>query len=204
MVSGSSPLTRGKPHRSCSRRGCGGLIPAHAGKTTTLLGTLAASRAHPRSRGENAELMDRYTVQRGSSPLTRGKPKPMDRRPPSVGLIPAHAGKTTGSRAASRTQGAHPRSRGENGRAWRCRKPGGGSSPLTRGKPLETVVNWPRVGLIPAHAGKTVPMAASAACTRAHPRSRGENPKTRSNSLLDPGSSPLTRGKPAGYFVSTK
>ena len=30
---------------------------------------------------------------------------------------------------------------------------------------------------------------------RAHPRSRGENPKTRSDRLLDPGSSPLTRGK---------
>ena len=31
--SGSSPLTRGKPITRCARRGMGGLIPAHAGKT---------------------------------------------------------------------------------------------------------------------------------------------------------------------------
>ena len=50
---GSSPLTRGKPHRSRSRRGCGGLIPAHAGKTVFRWCAPRGAGAHPRSRGEN-------------------------------------------------------------------------------------------------------------------------------------------------------
>ena len=196
MVSGSSPLTRGKPHRSCSRRGCGGLIPAHAGKTTTLLGTLAASRAHPRSRGENAELMDRYTVQRGSSPLTRGKPKPMDRRPPSVGLIPAHAGKTEARRSARIRVRAHPRSRGENHRLTSGLEDAGGSSPLTRGKRPGLAMSKAGWRLIPAHAGKTPRDRRQLAPRRAHPRSRGENSPDGSERRVYKGSSPLTRGKP--------
>ena len=32
-IPGSSPLTRGKPHRTVERRSRGRLIPAHAGKT---------------------------------------------------------------------------------------------------------------------------------------------------------------------------
>ena len=52
-----------------------------------------------------------------------------------------------------------------------------------------------RRGLIPAHAGKTRAGSFCPGLLAAHPRSRGENPKTRSDRLLDPGSSPLTRGK---------
>ena len=50
---GSSPLTRGKLRSSQSDRLSGGLIPAHAGKTCSWSCPRAASRAHPRSRGEN-------------------------------------------------------------------------------------------------------------------------------------------------------
>ena len=71
---GSSPLTRGKlpfvfvwgpPTR---------LIPAHAGKTACALSTRVMASAHPRSRGENGHVFDDQARQRGSSPLTRGKP----------------------------------------------------------------------------------------------------------------------------------
>ena len=53
---GSSPLTRGKPLRVRPPRKHQGLIPAHAGKTHHSGATAAASRAHPRSRGENQRL----------------------------------------------------------------------------------------------------------------------------------------------------
>ena len=53
MSEGSSPLTRGKPCGSVFHHRDGGLIPAHAGKTITLLAQLITSWAHPRSRGEN-------------------------------------------------------------------------------------------------------------------------------------------------------
>ena len=71
---GSSPLTRGKP-TSTRRFSAGrGLIPAHAGKTRGRTQPKLSSRAHPRSRGENSSPTGGTMRQRGSSPLTRGKP----------------------------------------------------------------------------------------------------------------------------------
>ena len=72
-----------------------------------------------------------------------------------------------------------------------------GSSPLTRGKRVDVVVNVAAERLIPAHAGKTHGARIQGARSSAHPRSRGENlqePLIWSN--VD-GSSPLTRGKRA-------
>ena len=91
---GSSPLTRGKQMCSASHHGCGGLIPAHAGKTIGRDGTSDVKRAHPRSRGENGRLRASACVRGGSSPLTRGKRTAARQRLCPVGLIPAHAGKT--------------------------------------------------------------------------------------------------------------
>ena len=51
-------------------------------------------------------------------------------------------------------------------------------------------------GLIPAHAGKTLPEDAARISTQAHPRSRGENGDECGGIFTVPGSSPLTRGKP--------
>ena len=50
---GSSPLTRGKRSRPRLRAPVRGLIPAHAGKTGTVVVSQSMSWAHPRSRGEN-------------------------------------------------------------------------------------------------------------------------------------------------------
>ena len=94
LRAGSSPLTRGK-HISARLDALDeGLIPAHAGKTTSLFGSLVLLTAHPRSRGENRRLLPAKLGGRGSSPLTRGK---LLRVPVEGGverLIPAHAGKT--------------------------------------------------------------------------------------------------------------
>ena len=52
---GSSPLTRGKLAIVAGLVTVGGLIPAHAGKTPFCSSVARAARAHPRSRGENAD-----------------------------------------------------------------------------------------------------------------------------------------------------
>ena len=91
---GSSPLTRGKPSASGLVALRLRLIPAHAGKTSVMTMHGGASRAHPRSRGENWGGDACGVVAAGSSPLTRGKLLGMVRLPARRGLIPAHAGKT--------------------------------------------------------------------------------------------------------------
>ena len=73
-VSGSSPLTRGKRFVFGVDGDADGLIPAHAGKTSRVLGSRSALRAHPRSRGENLVDKPNVLAHLGSSPLTRGKP----------------------------------------------------------------------------------------------------------------------------------
>ena len=131
----------------------------------------------------------------GSSPLTRGKlGRNRDGRVISR-LIPAHAGKTLSRLARRPPLTAHPRSRGENRTGGKNPVVETGSSPLTRGKrDLETLARMAR-GLIPAHAGKTAHLVLAVFARAAHPRSRGENLRTRVGDPLPWGSSPLTRGK---------
>ena len=71
------------------------LIPAHAGKTGPVRRVGGDGGAHPRSRGENSDTMLSLASIIGSSPLTRGKQGLPEEVPGRVGLIPAHAGKTT-------------------------------------------------------------------------------------------------------------
>ena len=111
---GSSPLTRGKLIAGGVVLDDLGLIPAHAGKTSSTSWATWWTWAHPRSRGENGTWHSPRSRPRGSSPLTRGKlDQRLHRRAPQ-GLIPAHAGKTGRRPPAYRRAWAHPRSRGEN------------------------------------------------------------------------------------------
>ena len=70
-----------------------------------------------------------------------------------------------------------------------------GSSPLTRGKRSGPYPESPGIGLIPAHAGKTLQVSRVEDGPRAHPRSRGENARSCTSCGMVAGSSPLTRGK---------
>ena len=193
---GSSPLTRGKLGPAGSGKSSLGLIPAHAGKTSTNVWTRWSPRAHPRSRGENFSSSGICSMRCGSSPLTRGKPVVGASGWVDEGLIPAHAGKTPQSRAAQRRPWAHPRSRGENRPAARRFLARLGSSPLTRGKRAAHLLRLDQVGLIPAHAGKTSTHRSPPITSPAHPRSRGENVVEPVWTNVSTGSSPLTRGKP--------
>ena len=213
--SGSSPLTRGKLQIGELAPPAHGLIPAHAGKTSYHPPLRVLEGAHPRSRGENGVADGPCSVVLGSSPLTRGKrvglagwllpgrliPAHAGKTEcsPTVahvwGLIPAHAGKTTPSRCGTGRRGAHPRSRGENALLGAAVGIGGGSSPLTRGKPAVRDVRVHVGGLIPAHAGKTPNSWTGTRSSGAHPRSRGENEKICQRVASWAGSSPLTQGK---------
>ena len=175
LNSGSSPLTRGKPNVRPGERGCGRLIPAHAGKTGPLRYCCSGLPAHPRSRGENYVLGCYDRGAHGSSPLTRGKPHHRRQSARHRRLIPAHAGKTGLQSRGCYAQTAHPRSRGENllvALSWLFWV---GSSPLTRGKHTHARTHAQGPRLIPAHAGKTWCGEGEGACGGAHPRSRGEN-----------------------------
>ena len=90
--------------------------------------------AHPRSRGENANLEHAHRRLLGSSPLTRGKQDALAGVGSEDGLIPAHAGKTWITFDGAERSEAHPRSRGENEASCLTHSNGPGSSPLTRGK----------------------------------------------------------------------
>ena len=94
LVSGSSPLTRGKQEGPARRERPGRLIPAHAGKTPRSRAPRRFAPAHPRSRGENCPHRPALVALSGSSPLTRGKLRLRRGGCGCVGLIPAHAGKT--------------------------------------------------------------------------------------------------------------
>ena len=132
----------------------------------------------------------------GSSPLTRGKPGPVELSTKKTRLIPAHAGKTRSRRAQHEKDAAHPRSRGENTAADAEELQAWGSSPLTRGKLRHHRDRCRRDRLIPAHAGKTSQSPKPRPHLPAHPRSRGENHHTGNRDFFRLGSSPLTRGKP--------
>ena len=142
-------------------------------------GRMVIGGAHPRSRGENADVVNLYRIPTGSSPLTRGKPRKIGIWGSPTGLIPAHAGKTGTLRPRARMETAHPRSRGENAEVVSLYRIFVGSSPLTRGKRRPGQRSCVEVRLIPAHAGKTGALGVL-----------GE---------VDRGSSPLTRGKPKRF-----
>ena len=202
VTAGSSPLTRGKLGCASFRYKTSGLIPAHAGKTDAGCNRHRDAGAHPRSRGENDGTCRSGSLRMGSSPLTRGKHRSTSAITSSMGLIPAHAGKT--HRSASLVPGirAHPRSRGENAAAWTDEVAATGSSPLTRGKRRGDCDSSAGARLIPAHAGKTVGKCGDLVPLAAHPRSRGENDGRLVGVRRDAGSSPLTRGKLLGIAWS--
>ncbi len=145
---GSSPLTRGKLPNPGPAAPPGGLIPAHAGKTHARKVAKPGDKAHPRSRGENRWLRPAVSKGAGSSPLTRGKHQAARSPWVSMGLIPAHAGKTPPGSMPRRASWAHPRSRGENFLSAGAVRFRAGSSPLTRGKHFLTCTFIAQIGQI--------------------------------------------------------
>ena len=215
LTTGSSPLTRGKPDWRRVRRVDDRLIPAQAGKTRRRRAPSSASPAHPRSRRENLAYQIGELYWFGSSPLTQGKRRRASSEIRVDGLIPAHerktstrgncpsatwdhprsAGKTWCASARPQRSRVHPRSRRENVSIVSPPSLSAGSSPLTRGKRVAFLTSPYGVGLIPAHAGKTLYSRRAWARPWAHPHSRGDNFWILPLAPGIAGSSPLTQGK---------
>ena len=155
LQQGTSPLTRGKLWLVRGSCRFGGNIPAHAGKTHNRSEYVPLCPEHPRSRGENGWPVWCGHGLAGTSPLTRGKRGQQGQSWWAPWNIPAHAGKTATHLVFPLRTREHPRSRGENGEVQVTNPHLPGTSPLTRGKPSNTLIRLIRLRNIPAHAGKT-------------------------------------------------
>ena len=155
LIPGTSPLTRGKRPRSRNGLPIHRNIPAHTGKTLTHTKWRKLTPEHPRSHGENAGVIHMTGASDGTSPLTRGKRLAHSTLKTKQRNIPAHTGKTPPSKAQPRRTSEHPRSHGENNGQGCWRRPPGGTSPLTRGKPKGERAQAAYNRNIPAHTGKT-------------------------------------------------
>ncbi len=114
---GSSPQARGTLGDSELDKIAARLIPAGAGNTTARGASSPRSRAHPRRRGEHRPRASCRRDRHGSSPQARGTLLVDDRQRAGHGLIPAGAGNTNPPSWRVPQSGAHPRRRGEHGRA---------------------------------------------------------------------------------------
>ena len=172
---GSSPRGRGKRQLPTKVVYARGLIPAWAGKTRQRVNCVTFGWAHPRVGGENPSGLSLGDDSSGSSPRGRGKLTLRHLPGPSGRLIPAWAGKTSRTMAASAASRAHPRVGGENGSGAVLLLDQSGSSPRGRGKPRQVRQEREHGVLIPAWAGKTLMVSAAGSVMPAHPRVGGEN-----------------------------
>ena len=159
-------------------RGGHGLIPASAGSTRCPRPESIDDLAHPRKRGEHSDGLRIATAHVGSSPQARGALFGMVSSPCRVGLIPASAGSTQPLQAFRSIRGAHPRKRGEHMEVEAESIGYVGSSPQARGAPPVVMTGGTFLGLIPASAGSTVHLPPLRMCRWAHPRKRGEHPRS--------------------------
>ena len=199
LPQGSSPRGRGKLIVVAMGIGLGGLIPAWAGKTRVRCPLVAGRAAHPRVGGENLEQSTGAIEAVGSSPRGRGKPAWGLRSLRAWRLIPAWAGKTTGTARAAVHRQAHPRVGGENSSLVATPTSAAGSSPRGRGKQNASPTGRVLKGLIPAWAGKTLVRRLGGHQAKAHPRVGGENAVEVDPAVVRVGSSPRGRGKPSWW-----
>ena len=151
------------------------IIPAYAGSTTATGCRPWFIEDHPRIRGEHAKLGFGLAGVFGSSPHTRGALRRGGVLVDFAGIIPAYAGSTESGPTEVLAARDHPRIRGEHRRRHRLRRHRGGSSPHTRGAPLDRERRLRRARIIPAYAGSTTKTFSPPRAARDHPRIRGEH-----------------------------
>ena len=108
-IIGSSPPARGTRDRRVSPAFIERFIPARAGNTKGRPVKHISQSVHPRPRGEHRRWTPTTPWKIGSSPPARGTPYETDTRPDLFRFIPARAGNTFRSVAATRLSAGHPR-----------------------------------------------------------------------------------------------
>ena len=119
----------------------------------------------------------------------------------SLGITPAHAGKTCSDRKRNVPSGDHPRACGENGACFSITTGIMGSPPRMRGKRGGSGEKGALGGITPAHAGKTRRPPPRSSAKRDHPRACGENCSLSSHQSDTMGSPPRMRGKPLDLVI---
>ena len=148
----------------------------------------------PRIRGEHEDKRYADWDRAGSSPHTRGaRARTLCVRGP-LGIIPAYAGSTRRRRPPASSSRDHPRIRGEHPEAMDEVFYQAGSSPHTRGAPVDLHLCVPPGRIIPAYAGSTAAPRHSSRASNNHPCIRGEHGAPWSMVTGARGSSPHTRG----------
>ena len=219
---GSSPRVRGKQPSLGSCMLLSRIIPARAGQTRHCGVWVAQYADHPRACGANCPAGTSKMNGVGSSPRVRGKlaahvlacrlhriiparagqtrsrscPPRTRRR-----IIPARAGQTGWFMLAGTVCPDHPRACGANHSDPRSPRVHSGSSPRVRGKQVGQLVEDTNPRIIPARAGQTSAMAASAVCRTDHPRACGANSFKSGEKGALLGSSPRVRGKPSARVL---
>ena len=94
LGTGSPPRMRGKLQSKSKGRMTHGITPAHAGKTCICVSARFRPRDHPRACGENVRRHIKPEKKRGSPPRMRGKLECGHYDAHTLGITPAHAGKT--------------------------------------------------------------------------------------------------------------
>mgnify|MGYP000939625884 CR=1 FL=1 len=175
---GSSPHTRGARRRRPGKPRPRRIIPAYAGSTPWFIDARGWLADHPRIRGEHTYGAKKIALRRGSSPHTRG-------------ALPCGILLLTEDRD-------HPRIRGEHVHVLFALPEFLGSSPHTRGARDGRQGAVDGSGIIPAYAGSTDRGVQVIEHTPDHPRIRGEHKTMHVYPPVSRGSSPHTRGAPAG------
>ena len=172
---GSPPRMRGKLFLLRFLLDTHGITPAHAGKTASPKRQPPKQRDHPRACGENSRIKRLFASLKGSPPRMRGKQNSRYMHRSNLGITPAHAGKTYFLSQFLRLNRDHPRACGENTNLETFSGNKKGSPPRMRGKRSQRNYLRSRIGITPAHAGKTDAARPAVKNHRDHPRACGEN-----------------------------
>ena len=132
----------------------------------------------------------------GSSPRMRGSRQLIDELRQILGIIPAHAGLTSGQRLDEEVWRDHPRACGAHSNVRRNNYEFLGSSPRMRGSHSASFIFSPPSWIIPAHAGLTLLREYDVVSGRDHPRACGAHLLRFLRKLKKMGSSPRMRGSP--------
>ncbi len=194
----SPPLARGGPDPVDLSPRLRGLTPARAGRTGQVGSGIGVVGTHPRSRGEDKDVITVPALRTDSPPLARGGLDADGGVLGGEGLTPARAGRTRRRRTEHRLERTHPRSRGEDSGAGDLTSGPSDSPPLARGGRV-VVGDAVRVhGLTPARAGRTREVAGRGVGHGTHPRSRGEDLRAATAAGTWTDSPPLARGGHSG------
>ena len=171
-----------------------GIIPAHAGLTTTFSPDTGSKRDHPRACGAHAGRRETSSMRPGSSPRMRGSLPYLGILISLSGIIPAHAGLTQANPDGRKPGRDHPRACGAHWAVSTGSPDGVGSSPRMRGSRRGQFSADPSAGIIPAHAGLTLGKHFLNIVNRDHLRACGAHDDNRRKYRQGSGSSPRMRG----------